>query len=56
MEGTMDYTAIRTLLPYADDQMIAQIESAVLEGAFPAEVLDIVREYQEQQVLEALKK
>ena len=50
MEGTMDHTAIRTLLPYADDHMIAQIESGVLEGAFPAEVLDILREYQEKQM------
>ena len=56
MDGKMDYTAIRTLLPYADDHMIAQIESGVLEGAFPAEVLTIVREYQEKQALEALKK
>ena len=36
--------------------MIAQIEAGVLEGAFPAEVLDIVRAYQEKQVMEALKK
>ena len=43
-----------TLLPYADDHMIAQIESGVLEGAFPPEVLDILRKYQEKQMAQAL--
>ena len=55
MEGTMAYTAIETLLPYAADHMIAQIESGVLEGAFPPEVLDILRKYQEKQMAQALK-
>ena len=54
MEGTMDYTAVETLLPYADDHMIAQIESGVLEGAFPSGVLDILRRYQEKQIAENL--
>ena len=50
LDGEMDAGAIRTLLPYADDQMIAQIESGVMEGAFPEEVLTMIREFQEQQL------
>ena len=55
MDGEMNAEAIRTRLPYADDMMIAQIESGVMEGAFPEEVLAMIREFQEKQLLSEMR-
>ena len=44
LDGELDWHFIKTLLPYAD-YMTTQIEAAVVSGALPWEVLDILNEY-----------
>ena len=44
LDGEMDWHFIKVLLPYAD-YMTTQIEAAVVAGALPWEVLDILRNY-----------
>lgn len=44
MDGEMDWHFIKALLPYAD-YLISQIEAAVVAGALPWEVLDILNDY-----------
>ena len=43
LDGEMDWHLIRVLVPYMDD-MQAQIEAAVMEGALPYEALNLMRE------------
>ena len=44
LDGEMDWHFIKTLLPYAD-YITTQIEAAVVAGALPWEVLDILNDY-----------
>lgn len=44
LDGEMDWHFIKTLLPYAD-HITTQIEAAVVAGALPWEVLDILNDY-----------
>ena len=44
LDGDMDWHFIQALLPYAD-YMTTQIEAAVVAGALPWEVLDILNDY-----------
>ena len=44
LDGEMDWHFIKVLLPYAD-YMTTQIEAAIVAGALPWEVLDILRNY-----------
>jgi len=44
LEGEMDWKFIKVLLPYAD-YITTHIEAAVVAGALPREVLDILNEY-----------
>lgn len=44
LDGKMDWHFIKVLLPYAD-YIISQIEAALLEGALPWEVHDILNGY-----------
>jgi len=44
VEGDSDWRLIRVLLPYMEN-MIPQLEAAVMEGALPNELLGVIREY-----------
>ena len=44
LDGEMDWHFIKALLPYAD-YITTQIEAAVVAGALPWEVLDILNDY-----------
>lgn len=44
LDGEIDWHFIKALLPYAD-YIITQIEAAVVTGALPWEVLDILNDY-----------
>ena len=44
LDGEMDWHLIKALLPYAD-YITTQIEAAVVAGALPWEVLDILNDY-----------
>lgn len=44
IDGGMDWPFVKALLPYAAD-MTTQIEAAVVAGALPWEVLDILHGY-----------
>ena len=44
LDGKMDWHFIKALLPYAD-YITTQIEAAVVAGALPWEVLDILNDY-----------
>ena len=44
LDGEMDWRLIKALLPYAED-MMTEMEAAVLEGALPEEVLQMIHAY-----------
>lgn len=44
LDGEIDWHFIKVLLPYAD-YLTSQIEAAVVEGALPWEVMDILNRY-----------
>jgi transcriptional regulator with XRE-family HTH domain len=45
IEGENDWHLLRTILPHIED-MFRQLETAVVDGALPKEVLDMINEYQ----------
>ncbi len=52
LDGEMDWHSIELLLPYSGYGILSLVEAGIMEGAFPAEALDMLRAY-ELRMLEA---
>ena len=52
IDGDMDWHFLEMLLPYSEYGILSLVEAGIMEGAFPAEALDMLRAY-ELRMLEA---
>lgn len=46
IDGDMSWRYLELLLPYGGYGILSLVEAGIMEGAFPAEALDILREYE----------